>query len=174
MKRDKSIASFLEPLDSAPVQAYLSNEIQVADIMEWVIAQIGDCEVWQTSFSISEEYLRRLYFMKGKEHIKNITLVLDHKATNMTLKLWVFIDTLVKNCYLADNHSKVLLFRAASGQCVSVVTSQNLTRGNRFESAVITTDRAIFSKLLNSVNDVIKNLSVPLSELMQAAINIQV
>ena len=171
MKRDFDIASFLKPLASAPLQAYLSNAVQVADIMEWVVAQIGECEIWQSSFSISEEYLRRLFFMKNKNLIKKITLVLDHKATNMTIKLWVFINELVKDCFLADNHSKIILFKSVSGRCVSVVTSQNLTRGNRNESAVVTTDEVIFHNLLGSLNDLIQNYSVPFSELMEQAVN---
>ena len=108
--------------------------------------------------------------MKNNNLIKKITLVLDHKATNMTIKLWVFINELVKDCFLADNHSKILLFKS-SGRCVSVITSQNLTRGNRYESAVVTTDESIFSNLFRSLNDMIKNYSVPLSELMEKAIN---
>lgn len=169
MKRAASIDSFLRPLSEAKTQVYLSNAIQVVDITEWIIEQIGECDIWQTSFSISEEYLRRLYFMKNKNKIRSMSLILDHKATNMTIKLWVFIDSLVKNTYLADNHSKILLFKSIAGECVSVVTSQNLTRGNRYESTVVSTEKEIFDILKTSVEDIIKNRAVPLSELMQQA-----
>lgn len=116
MKRSADISSFLRPLDQAPAQAYISDAIQVADIIEWVVPQIGPCEIFQSSFSISEEFLRRLYFMRCRGLIRDITLILDHKATNMTIKLWVFISSLVKRAFLADNHSKVLLFRGITGR----------------------------------------------------------
>ena len=61
MKRTAKISDILKPLAEMPSQAYLSNAIQVADILEWILSQVGTAEVWQTSFSISEEFLRRLF-----------------------------------------------------------------------------------------------------------------
>ena len=97
--------------------------------------------------------------------MKRFNLVLDHKATNKTLKLWAFITQVIERTYLADNHSKILLVRSDAGDTVSVVTSQNLTRGNRSESAFITTDKEIFATLHAQVEDLITNHSVPLNDL---------
>jgi len=171
MKRTANIDNYLKPLNDVPLQSYLTNELQVADVLEWVLEQIGPAEVWQTSFSISEEFLRRLYFLQKKHPVKAFHLVLDHKATNKTLKLWVFIDKVIADTFLADNHSKILLIRAESGQCVSIITSQNLTRGNRNESALVTTDQGVFYTLLASVQDLIKNHSVPISDLLKERIS---
>ena len=96
--------------------------------------------------------------------------MLDHKATYKTLKLWAFITQVIENTYLADNHSKILLVRSEKGHSVSIVTSQNLTRGNRAESAFISTDPLIFSNLLSQVQDLIQNHSVPLNDLFRQRI----
>ena len=165
MKRNSSINDILKPLGDKPYQAYLSNVLQVADVLEWVLEQVGTAEVWQTSFSISEEFLRRLFFIEKSGQVKRFDLVLDHKATNKTLKLWAFITQVIQRTYLADNHSKILLVRSEAGDTVSVVTSQNLTRGNRSESAFITTDKEIFATLHAQVEDLITNHSVPLNDL---------
>ena len=165
MKRNSSINDILKPLGDKPYQAYLSNVLQVADVLEWVLGQVGTAEVWQTSFSISEEFLRRLFFIEKSGQVKRFNLVLDHKATNKTLKLWAFITQVIQRTYLADNHSKILLVRSEAGDTVSVVTSQNLTRGNRSESAFITTDKEIFATLHAQVEDLITNHSVPLNDL---------
>ena len=165
MKRNSSINDILKPLGDKPYQAYLSNVLQVADVLEWVLGQVGTAEVWQTSFSISEEFLRRLFFIEKSGQVKRFNLVLDHKATNKTLKLWAFITQVIERTYLADNHSKILLVRSEAGDTVSVVTSQNLTRGNRSESAFITTDKEIFATLHAQVEDLITNHSVPLNDL---------
>ena len=165
MKRNSSINDILKPLGDKPYQAYLSNVLQVADVLEWVLEQVGTAEVWQTSFSISEEFLRRLFFIEKSGQVKRFNLVLDHKATNKTLKLWAFITQVIQRTYLADNHSKILLVRSDAGDTVSVVTSQNLTRGNRSESAFITTDKEIFDTLHAQVQDLITNHSVPLNDL---------
>lgn len=180
MKRSASISEILKPLADNPFQAYLSNAVQVADILEWILEQVGVAEIWQTSFSISEEFLRRLFFItqptkslgsaKNDKRISKFHLVLDHKATNKTLKLWAFITQVIERTYLADNHSKILLVKSEAGDTVSVITSQNLTRGNRHESAFISTDKAIFDRLHEQVNDLITNHSVPLHDLFRERI----
>lgn len=177
MKRSANIDQILRPLKETPFQAYLSNAVQVADILEWILGQIGiadqdggavpKCEIWQTSFSISEEFLRRLFFICKAGTVSRINLVLDHKATNKTLKLWAFITQVIERTYLADNHSKILLVKSEAGDTVSVITSQNLTRGNRHESAFISTNKAIFDRLHEQVNDLITNHSVPLHDLFR-------
>ena len=165
MKRNADIGDFLKPIREKPYQAYLSNALQVADILDWVLKQLGKSEVWQTSFSISEEFIRRLYFIEKSGLVTRFNLVLDHKATNKTLKLWAFITQVISTTYLADNHSKVLLVKSERGEMVSIITSQNLTRGNRCESAVITTDEGIFLTLHSQIQDLIRNHSVPLNDL---------
>ena len=165
MKRLASISDYLKPLADTPNQAYLTNALQVADVLEWILQQVGKSKVWQTSFSISEEFLRRLFFIEKGGKVLEFNLVLDHKATNKTLKLWSFICQVMKRTYLADNHSKILLVESEAGDTISVVTSQNLTRGNRHESTFISTDKAIFAALHGQVTDLIQNHSVPLNDL---------
>lgn len=170
MRRNADIGDYLKPIREKPYQAYLSNALQVADILDWVLKQLGKSEVWQTSFSISEEFIRRLYFIEKSGLVTKFNLVLDHKATNKTLKLWAFITQVIDTTYLADNHSKVLLVKSEHGEMVSIITSQNLTRGNRCESAVITTDNDIFNTLHSQIQDLITNHSVPLNELFRRRI----
>ena len=167
MKRTASISDYLKPLADMPNQAYLTNALQVADVLEWILEQVGKAKVWQTSFSISEEFLRRLFFIEKKGNVTEFNLVLDHKATNKTLKLWAFISQVMKRTYLADNHSKILLVLSEAGDTISVVTSQNLTRGNRHESTFISTDANIFNTLHTAVEDLIRNHSVPLNDLFE-------
>ena len=167
MKRGVDIEQWLNPLAEAENQAYLTNALQVADVLEWILEQVGKATVWQTSFSISEEFIRRLYFIEKSGLVTRFNLVLDHKATNKTLKLWAFITQVIDTTYLADNHSKVLLIRSEQGETVSIITSQNLTRGNRCESAVVTTDKEIFATLYAQIKDLITNHSVPLNDLFR-------
>ena len=144
MKRNASIDDYLKPLAECPLQCYLTNTLQVADVVEWVLEQVGKATIWQTSFSI----------------------FLDFKATQKTLRLWPFLTRVIEHTYLADNHSKVILIRSLeTARTVSIITSQNLTRGNRNESAIVTTDAAIFATFHASLTDIMKNHSVPLSEL---------
>ena len=167
MRRGVTIDDYLKPLADTPLQCYLTNTLQVADVVEWVLNQVGKSSIWQTSFSISEEFLRRLYFISKSGRVETIRLVLDFKATNKTLRLWSFLTQVIEHTYLADNHSKVILIRSVNGDTVSIITSQNLTRGNRMESAIVTTDPHVFQTFLSDMEDLIQNHSVPLSELFK-------
>ena len=165
MKRNASIDDYLKPLASCPLQCYLTNTLQVADVVEWVLEQVGRATIWQTSFTISEEFLRRLLFINKSGKVDTIDLILDFKTTQKTLRLWPFLTRVIEHTYLADNHSKVILIKSAAGQTVSIITSQNLTRGNRNESAIVTTDEHVFATFHASLTDIMHNHSVPLSEL---------
>ena len=170
MKRGVRIEDYLRPLQPNQTQCYLINTLQVADIVEWVLSQIGKSTIWQASFSISEEFLRRLYFISKSGNVETIYLLLDFKATQKTLRLWAFLSQVIEHTYLADNHSKVILIQSAA-MSVAVIISQNLTRGNRHESAIVTTGPAVFEVLHSQIQDLIKNHSVPLSELYNAQIS---
>lgn len=163
MNHSELITSVLRPLADKPNQAYLSNMLQVADVLQWILDQTGPANVQMTSFSISEEFLRRIFFIEKAKLINSLDIVLDFKATNKTLILWPFIAQTVEHCYLASNHSKILLVYNDSWT-VAVVMSQNLTRGNRFESGFISTDKAVFDSLHQQVDYVITRQSVPFHE----------
>ena len=169
MKRGASISELLKPLRGGAVtnQCFLSDFVQVADVLDWILPQVGSSEVIQTSFSVSDEFLRRLFFIRKKGHIRKFSMILDHKATNKTIKLWPFVSQVVDDCLLADNHSKVMIVIPDDRQVpgVAVITSQNLTRGNRFESTLVTTDPNVFNAILDDVRDMAVNHSVPLNEL---------
>lgn len=123
-----------------------------------------------SSFSISEEFLRRLFFIEKEGVIRSLDIILDFKATNKTLLLWPFIAQTVDNCYLADNHSKVLLVSGDTLK-VAVVMSQNLTRGNRYESGFISTLPEVFNALAAQFDDIIKKQSVPFHEVFARTVN---
>lgn len=166
MKRASAIADILRPLDTTPTQAYLNNTLQVTDILAWILEQTGTADVQMTSFSISEEFLRRIFFIERQGLLRTLEIVLDFKATNKTLILWPFIEQTIRNCYLADNHSKIMLVSNNTSQ-VAVVMSQNLTRGNRYESGIITTAPSVFNSLHAQLQHLITHQSVPFHDVFR-------
>lgn len=166
MANNRAVDSVLFPLSESPLQAYLTNTLQVADVVEWCMAQMeGKVLLRQTSFSISEEFVRRLWHLRRSGKVQDVELILDHKATNKTLRLWPFLVQTIDRLFLADNHSKLILLEGSGPMRVAIITSQNLTRGNRQESAIITTDDVVYDTLLRSFTDIRDHHSVPLREL---------
>ena len=169
MAVSKAVDSVLRPLSECPIQAYLTNTIQVADVVEWCLSQLsGKATIRQTSFSISEEFIRRLYFLRKSGKVSDVQLLLDHKATNKTLRLWPFLVQTIDKIFLADNHSKLIRIEADGPFRVAIITSQNLTRGNRHESAIVTTNETVFTTLATKFEDILTQHSVPLKELFKS------
>ena len=159
----------LRPLSEVPTQAWLSDRVQLADVLRHILSETGPADVRISSFSISEEFLRRLFFIRREGLVRRLEIVLDFKATHKTLRLWPFIAQTVDGCYLADNHSKIILVRNGRMK-VAVVTSQNLTRGNRNESGIVTTDPAVVDELEARFSDLIQNKSVPFHDVYSRTI----
>lgn len=172
MKRNVSIDEVLKPLAEAETQAYISNALQVADLVEWSLKQLpSGCRpvVRQTTFSISEEFIRRIHSIKKKYPAKFIVII-DRKALNKTVQLWPFIHNVYDEVWMSDNHSKIILISSgddvAEKMTVSFVTSQNLTRGNRAESCMISANNDIYYKLFSDFEDLRVNNSMPMDDIM--------
>ena len=157
------------PLSSHPTQAFITDDLQVADIIEFCIRQYGSdtigLNIYQSTFSISEEFLRRIWHLKKNSSARFI-LVIDRKALHKTHQLWIFVSEVYDEVYIADNHSKVILLHRPPDSGISVVTSQNLTRGNRYESSIISADPSVFNTLFSDFNNIIANHSAPMHEIM--------
>lgn len=171
MKRNAKPSEQLRNITENDTQAVFTNDLQVADILEWILAQSGKADVLMSTFSISEEFLRRLYFLRKKSgKIRALTVLLDRKGTQKTITLWPMIKQVVQDAYLADNHSKVLIVLPIDQTPpVVMVTSQNLTRGNRYESAIISTNKECVEKVKQTYLDIISNHSVPIYDLYTRA-----
>lgn len=170
MRNLDRIAGAIGRLGADTSRCWLSDSLQVADLLEYVLEYTGPADVDITSFSLSEEFLRRLFFLRKRSGIRRLRIVLDYKATNKTLLLWPFIAHTVEHCYLADNHSKILCVRNDSHR-VAAVMSQNLTRGNRFEAGAVFSDHPAADGLGAAIDSIITNHSVPFTDVFARRID---
>lgn len=152
----KLVNQIIKPLSGTPLQAYLDNRIQLFDVIEKILLETGPAEIYISTFSTSEEFLRKIFRLRKNGMITKATMLTDLKASRKTVNLYTFISNVFDNVYLAENHSKVILIRNSKWM-VSICTSQNQTRGNRTESGMITIDPRVyldlqeqFSKIVNT------------------------
>ena len=146
----------LMPLDKCSLQPYFSNRIQLAELIDWVLDQTGRAGMCISTFSTGEEFLRRLHRLKARGSIRYCRLLCDLRAARKTVTLRRFIESTFDEVYLCENHSKVVLLYAGSRR-VAIVTSQNQTRGDRYEAGIITTDRNTFDRLERVFADMTEN-----------------
>lgn len=137
----------LVPIEKCDVQPYFSNRIQLVEVIEWVLEQTGPANMTVSTFSTSEESLRRFWRLKKSGRILSCMLFCDLRAMRKTISLYDFVKGVFDEIRLCENHSKVVLLHNRRHK-VAIVTSQNQTRGNRAEAGIITADSGTFDKLV--------------------------
>ena len=139
----KLIDQIIKPLSKYPLQAYLDNRIQLFDVIDKILSETGSAEIYISTFSTSEEFLRRIYKLKDQGRITKATMLIDLKASRKTVNLYTFISSVFDDVYLAENHSKVILIKNEKWQ-VSICTSQKQTRDHRTDSGMLRNNPDIF------------------------------
>lgn len=156
----------LKSLDVCGIQVYIDNVTQLTHIIKEIAGQIGPSDVIISTYSTSEQFVRSIYKMREKSLIKSITLIADLKAAKKTLRLREFIINTFDDVRLTENHSKIVLF-SNDKYAVSVITSQNQTRGNRTEAGVVTTSLDVFNTIKAYLIDIIEHKSVSLLDVVR-------
>ena len=146
----KYVREQLKPLACAPVQAYFSSDFQLYHLLEFILQETGSGDVILTTFSVSEEFVRKLLQMKNSGLIHSLAIIADHRTAVKALRLSLFTNNIAEKLHLGNNHAKVVLLKNHNWQ-VSVVTSQNQTRGNRIECGMVCTMPEIFTSLENAI-----------------------
>lgn len=166
MANKVKVSDLLRPISEMQTQAYFGRHLHTLGLIKWILSQTGSAEVWVSSYSTSEEFLRGFRLMRQSDSIRSAKMLLDVKASKKTVQLWRMMQACFDEVYLGENHSKVILFRAAD--CVvSVVTSQNQTYGSRDESTIVTTEPQVFYDLLHGYLEHCTNKSLKSMEITQ-------
>lgn len=162
----KIIDGILKSLSTTSLQAYVDNRIQLYDVIDKILKETGPAEIYISTFSTSEEFLRQMYRFRTSGLITRAVMLTDLKASKKTMNLYRFISAVFDQVYLGENHSKVILIHNDKWS-VSVCTSQNQTRGNRVESGMISTDKAIYHSLFVSLSQIIQTNAILLDGLFK-------
>jgi hypothetical protein len=147
----EKVREHIKSLACTPVQAYFSSDFQLYHLLEFILAETGTSDLILTTFSVSEEFIRKLLQMKEKGLISSLAIIADHRTAVKALRLSLFTKNIAEELHLGNNHAKVVLVKNKNWN-VSVVTSQNQTRGNRIECGMVCTIPEIYDSLLKSIS----------------------
>lgn len=164
MPRGKDLNKLLKPLSSCPLQSYLGKGLHTLGLLDWILKQTGRADVYVSTFSTSDAFLRGFYNLRKKGMIGRSVLLADLKASKKTVKLYREMQCCFDAVYLAMNHSKVVLVQNDS-HLVTVISSQNQTYGDRAECTVITSDQEVFLQQFSGYKDLVDDNSILLNGL---------
>lgn len=166
MSKGKSPSEILRQLATHPLQSHLGRGLHTLGLLGWILDQTGPAEVYVSTFSTSDAFLRGFYNLKKKGLVTKSVLLADLKASKKTYKLYKEMQQNFDAVYLAQNHSKVVLVQNDEWT-VTVISSQNQTYGDRAECTIITTFQEIFFEQYSSFSDIVDNNSIQLNGLFR-------
>jgi hypothetical protein len=150
---NKELPSILKSVIDCPIQAFYSDKYQILDIVQLLVERNNSIcrELYMTTFSLSEEFIRKIYFLREKFIIETAVLIVDIKASHKISAILPFAKSTFDSVYLTQNHGKVILL-----DNISICTSQNQTRGNRREATVITSAASVYNIFHKEIIEIIK------------------
>jgi len=166
MPKGRNLSSIFKPLAKVPTQSYLGKGVHTLGLLNWILQQTGRADVYVSTFSTSDAFLRGFYNLGKKGLIAHSVLLVDLKASKKMVKLYREMQSCFDSVYLTMNHSKVVLVQNDS-HLVTVISSQNQTYGDRAESTLITTDQEIFLQQFSGFKDLIDENSIMLNGLFE-------
>ena len=169
MPRGKDLNKLLKPLSSCPLQSYLGKGLHTLGLLDWILKQTGRADVYVSTFSTSDAFLRGFFNLRKKGLIGHSVLLADLKASNKTVKLYREMQCCFDAVYLSMNHSKVVLVQNDS-HLVTVISSQNQTYGDRAECTLVTTNQEIFYQQYCGFRELVDNNSIQLNGLFERLI----
>jgi len=164
MPRGKNLNNLLKPLAKCPLQSYLGKGLHTLGLLGWILEQTGRADVYISTFSTSDAFLRGFLNLRKKGLIGHSVLLADLKASKKTVKLYREMQSCFDSVYLSMNHSKVVLVQN-DHHLVTVISSQNQTYGDRAECTIVTSDQDIFLQQFSGFKDIVDDNSIQLNGL---------
>lgn len=166
MSKGTSPSKILRPLATHPLQSHLGRGLHTLGLLGWILEQTGPADVYVSTFSTSDAFLRGFYNLKKKDLVLKSVLLADLKASKKTYKLYKEMQQNFDAVYLGQNHSKVVLVQN-DRWTVTVISSQNQTYGDRAECTLVTTSQEIFYEQYCGFRDIVDDNSIQLNGLFQ-------
>ena len=142
-KSPEKLNSLLKAIKPGSNVFYVCNgDWSAHDLVMQLVKQYQPVELFMTSYAI-REYAIRL-FIGGIDNgsIKQINMLLDHRATVRTPEVYQLAKANFTKIYLSAVHAKVCIIRHSQG-CISIVGSANFTKNPKIESGVVSTNTAL-------------------------------
>ena len=108
------------------------------ELLEFLLMQTGPADVWLTTWTITENPVRRLFALRNEGIIKTLSCVLDYRIQGRKSGPFQLLEQTADRIKLAQCHAKAIAI-ANDEWKVSVIGSANFSMNPRLEAGVICT-----------------------------------
>lgn len=111
-------------------------------LLEILLEQTGKADVWLTSWTVTEEPIRRIAQLKAAGTIREFNALFDTRASVNNPNGVQMARKTANRIAFVPIHAKCMVLMGERS-CVSVSTSANLTRNKRIEKYVLSTHEEV-------------------------------
>ena len=126
------------------------------ELIDYILDHIPPSHVTLSSFSMSEDSIRHLLYLKESGRILSLQGLFDPSARKTKTPLLYFAKEVFDSIGLLQNHAKIILFENGKRN-LCVLGSANLGRNRRLEAGVIEADPKVFTFFLDHLKQAIVN-----------------
>jgi hypothetical protein len=124
------------------------------ELLEFLLLQTGASDVYLTTWTITEDPMRKIFLLKKKGLIKSLHCVLDQRIKGNKPGPFQLLKNTADSLRLTQCHAKSLVL--VNGKFnVSVLGSANLSRNPRLEAGTISTNKEAVNFDLNIIKNAI-------------------
>jgi len=124
------------------IHAVSEGEWSLHDTISHVIDEIGPCDLWVATWSISEDAVRQLVRMRMDGRVRKFLMLADWRVRQRRPEAAGLVKSNSDKVRVGNCHAKAAVC-ANEKFNVSIVTSANLTNNPRTEVYVVTEDEKI-------------------------------
>lgn len=136
------------------------GEWAVHELLPILFSEIGAFHLAVSTFNVSEDSLRPIFFMKDRGELLSVKFLFDNNVKRHKIDMLFFSSNIADSVRTSASHMKIMLCWNDK-ICMAVVGSANMNRNIRHEAGFIVTEQTTFRYFKNYFDDVFINDSIP-------------
>lgn len=152
---------FPDGITSGQITPYIhKGKWAVHQVLPTLLEQLPSVNVRIATFSISEDSLRPLFFMRENGKIANLRILLDNGVKRHALNMLLFASGFADMVHTASTHMKVLLIESDTFKA-GIVGSANMNNNPRYEAGIAFTDEQLYKYYCSEFDRIFEQDSIP-------------
>lgn len=108
------------------------------ELLEYLLNQTGPADVWMSTWTVTEDPVRKLFILKKQGLIKSLNCILDYRIQGRKPGPFQLLEKTADRIALTQCHAKAMAIINEEWE-VSVIGSANFSKNPRLEAGVICT-----------------------------------
>lgn len=149
MTTDSFSRFFPKAFDSEIIEPFFhKGDWAIHDVLPSLLSTITNADIYISTFSVSEDSLRPLFFLQEEKRIRSLNLLLDMTVKRHKLELLLFAANITPLIHINSVHAKVLLVENEQYR-FGIVGSANMNVNARYEAGFYFTSKTHFDFFKN-------------------------